>query len=208
MRAVQGQILDRIHRAGRGKVFTSKDFLDLGSREAIDQALSRLARAKEIQRLGRGLYHYPQMNERLGIPLSPDADEIAEALARQTGSRIAPSGAVAANRLGLSTQVPAKPVYLTDGRSRQVRVGNLVLAIRHVPPKELPLGGRISALVFQAIRHLGRSDINSAAIARLRRSLSPEQKGDLLRDARYTTDWIADVVRQVAAEEPEVAAHG
>ncbi|HTU19342.1 MAG TPA: DUF6088 family protein [Gemmataceae bacterium] len=208
MLAVQDQVLGRIRGTGRGKVFTSKDFLDLGSREAVDQALSRLARAREIQRLGRGLYHYPQMNERLGIPLSPDADEIADALARQTGSRIAPSGAVAANRLGLSTQVPAKPVYLTDGRSRQVRVGNLVFVMRHAPPKELPLGSRISALVFQAIRHLGRSAVDSAAIARLRHSLSPEQKGELLRDARYTTDWIADLVRQVAAEEPETVAHG
>jgi len=208
MLAVQDHILDRIRTTGRGKVFTSKDFLDLGSREAIDQALSRLARAGEIHRLGRGLYHFPQLNERLGILLSPDADEIAEALARQTGSRIAPSGAVAANRLGLSTQVPAKPVYLTDGRTRHVRVGKLVFVMRHAAPKELPLGSRISAMVFQALRHLGRSAVDSEAIARLRRGLSPKQKGELLRDARYTTDWIADVVRQVAAEEPEIVAHG
>jgi len=208
MLAVQDQILDRIRTAGRGKVFTSKDFLDLGSREAIDQALSRLARAGEIERLGRGLYHFPQLNERLGIPITPDTDEIAEALARQTGSRIAPSGAMAANRLGLSTQVPAKPVYLTDGRTRQVRVGKLVFVLRHAPPKELPLGSRISAMVFQALRHLGRSAVDSEAISRLRRSLSPQQKGELLRDARYTTDWIADVVRQVVAEKPESIAHG
>lgn len=208
MLAIQSQILDRIRSTGRGKVFTSKDFLDLGSREAIDQALSRLARAGDIERLGRGLYHFPQLNERLGIPLSPDADEVAEALARQTGSRIAPSGAVAANRLGLSTQVPAKPVYLTDGRTRQVRVGNLVFVMRHAAPKELPLGSRISAMVFQALRHLGRSAVDNEAVSRLRRTLSPQQKGELLRDARYTTDWIADVVRQLAIEKPEIVTHG
>lgn len=117
MSTIQNTILDRIRRQGRGKVFTPKDFLDLGSRDAADQSLSRLAKAGEIQRLGRGLYHYPLINERLGISLSPDLDEIAEALARQTGSKVVPSGAVAANRLGLSTQVPAKPVYLTDGRT-------------------------------------------------------------------------------------------
>lgn len=207
MLTIQDQILDRIRSTGRGKVFISKDFLDLGSREAIDQALSRLARGGEIQRLGRGLYHFPARNERLGIALSPDTDEIAEALARQTGCRIAPSGAMAANRLGLSTQVPAKPVYLTDGRTRQVRVGNLVFAMKHAPPKELPLGSRISAMVFQALRHLGRSAIDNQAISRLRRTLSPQQKEQLLRDARYTTDWIADVVRQIAAEKPETIAH-
>src|SRR5436305_379509 len=140
MTTVQEQILDRIRHQGRGKVFTTKDFFDLGSREAIDQALSRLAKAGDVQRLGRGLYHYPQRNLRLGIALPPDADEIAGALARRTGSRIAPSGAMAANRLGLSTQVPARPVYLTDGRTREVRVGNLVFVIKHVAPKELPAG--------------------------------------------------------------------
>ena len=122
MSTIQDTILDRIRGQGRGKVFTPKDFLDLGSRDAADKSLSRLAKADEIQRLGRGLYHYPRMNERLGIPLGPDFDEIAEALARQTGSKVVPSGAVAANRLGLSTQVPAKPVYLTDGRTREVRI--------------------------------------------------------------------------------------
>jgi len=119
MSTIQDTILDRIRGQGRGKVFTPKDFLDLGSRDAADQSLSRLVRGGEVQRLGRGLYHYPRINERLGIPLGPDFDEIAEALARQTGSRVVPSGAVAANRLGLSTQVPAKPVYLTDGRTRR-----------------------------------------------------------------------------------------
>lgn len=120
---IQDDILDRIRGNDRGKVFTPKDFLDLGSRDAADQSLSRLVRSGEIERLGRGLYHYPRVNERLGIPIGPDPDEIAEALGRQTGSRVLPSGAVAANRLGLSTQVPAKPVYLTDGRTRQVRIG-------------------------------------------------------------------------------------
>ncbi len=77
--------------------------------------------------MAAGLYYFPRKNERMGIPLSPDTDEIAAALARQTGTRIAPSGATAANRLGLSTQVPAKAVYLTDGRTRRVRVGNMDL---------------------------------------------------------------------------------
>jgi hypothetical protein len=209
MTAIQAQVLDRIHRQGRGKVFTSKDFLDLGSRVAVDQALSRLVRGGAIQRLGRGLYHYPQMNVRLNIPLSPDPDEIAGALARQTGSRIAPSGAVAANRLGLSTQVPARPVYLTDGRTRQVRVGNLDFVVKHVAPKELPTGSPTGALVFQALRHIGRDAVDRHVISRLRRSLSPQQRGDLLRDARYTTEWIAEVIRQVATdEEPEASARG
>lgn len=202
------KIMERLRRQGRGKVFTPKDFLDLGSREAVDQALSRLARGDSIQRLGRGLYCYPQINKRLGIAVPPDVDEIADALARQTGSRIAPSGAMAANRLGLSTQVPAKPVYLTDGRSRNVRVGNFVIVVKHVPPKELPVGSRTSATVLQALRHLGKDAIDATVIRRIRAALTSKHRSRLLQDARYTTDWIADAVRRIVGQEAEAISHG
>jgi hypothetical protein len=208
MSTIQNEIIDRIRGQGRGKVFTPKDFLDLGSRDAADQSLSRLVKGGEIQRLGRGLYHYPRVNERLGIPLGPDLDEIAEALARQTGSRVVPSGAVAANRLGLSTQVPAKPVYLTDGRTRQVRIGNTTFQLRHAAPKEFPVGCRTSAMVFQALRHLGQVAVDDQVVAQLRRALSAEQLKELLRDARYTTDWIATVIRSIVQQEGEVVNHG
>jgi hypothetical protein len=206
--ATQDKILDRIRRLGRGKVFIPKDFLDLGSRAAADQSLSRLVKSGAIQRLGRGLYHYPRVNERLGIPLGPDPDEIAEALARQTGSRVVPSGAVAANRLGLSTQVPARPVYLTDGRTRQVRVDGVVIQVRHTAPKELPVGSRTSAMVLQALRHLGQAAVDDRVVSRVRRALSAPQRRELLRDARYTTDWIAAVVRKIAQDEEKMVNHG
>jgi hypothetical protein len=209
MTAVPGKILDLIRSRGRGNVFTSKDFLDLGTREAVDQALSRLARAGAIKRLGRGLYHYPQVNETLGIEVAPDAEEIAGALARKTRNRIVPSGAVAANALGLTTQVPARPVYLTDGRTRQVRVGNTVFTVKHAAAKDLPLGSPTSVMVFQALRHLGKEAIDGETIARLRRRLSAQERRKLLEDARYATGWVAEVVRQVVAEvTQEAAAHG
>jgi hypothetical protein len=203
------RILDLISKRCRGKVFASKDFLDLGSRQAVDQALSRLARAGTIRRVGRGLYYSPRINQTLGIELPPDPDEVALALARRTGSRIVPSGAVAANALGLSTQVPAKPVYLTDGRSRQVRVGNTVFTVRHAAPKDLPIGSPLSAMVIQALRFFGRDGLSAEIVSRLRRRLSPQERRRLLEDARYTTAWIADVARQVAADESqETIAHG
>jgi hypothetical protein len=205
MASLQTTILDLIRKRGRGKVFASKDFLDLGTREAVDQALSRLARAGEITRLGRGLYHNPRVNETLGIELAPDADEVAQALARRTGSRIVPSGAVAANALGLSTQVPAKPVYLTDGRPRQVRVGNTVFTVRHAAPKDLPPGSPLSALVIQALRFLGRDAVGEETVSRLRRRLSPRERRKFLEDARYSSEWIAKVARQVAADESQEA---
>ena len=210
MTDVQDAIIDHLRHRGRGKVYTSKDLLNLGGRAAIDQALSRLAKVGTLQRLARGLYYYPRTNPRLGMVVSPDAEEIADSLARQTGSRIAPSGALAANRLGLSTQVPAKHVYLTDGRSREVHVGKQVFVMKHVAPKELPIGNPVSAAVFQALRYLGNDSIDDAVVSRVRRRLSARQRQQLLRDARYTTGWIADIVRKIAADDPveEAAAHG
>jgi hypothetical protein len=205
---IQNTILDRIRLQGRGKVFTPKDFLDLGSRDAADKSLSRLAKAGEIHRLGRGLYHYPLTNDRLGILLGPDLDEIAEALARQTGSKVVPSGAVAANRLGLSTQVPAKPVYLTNGRTREVQIGNTTFQLRHTAPKEFPVGCRTSAMVFQALRYLGQAAVDKQVVTQVRGTLSVEQQQELLRDARFTTDWIATVIRKIVQAEEELVKHG
>ncbi len=210
MDTMKANVLDRIRSSGRGTVFTPKDFLDIGSRDAADQALSRLTHNGKLQRLGRGLYHYPQMNRRLGIPLAPNIDAIAEALGRQTGSRIIPSGAVAANRLGLSSQVPAKPVYLSDGRTRRVRVGNVEFQLKHTAPKEMPAGNRTSALVFQALRYIGKDAVDGKVVATLRRTLSAQQRRELLSDAKYTTDWIGDAVRLIAGRTMRQAevAHG
>lgn len=203
----QTKILSRMH-GWPEKVYTAKDFLDIGTRDAVDKALSRLAESKAIQRIGRGLYHIPRTNPKLGIELAPDMDEVAWALARRTGSRIVPSGAVAANSLGLSTQVPAKPVYLTDGRTRSVRVGNTVIVLKHTPPKDLPLGSPKSAMVFQALRHLGRKAVGPEVIARLLRRLSLEERRRLLKDAHHVTDWIAAAVRKVCGgDENSTEAH-
>jgi hypothetical protein len=197
MDSIQKKVLARMRRLSAGKVHTSKDFLDLGSRAAVDQALSRLATHKAIKRLGRGLYHIPKMNPTLGIELSPDMDAVAQAIARKTGSRVVPSGAVAANWLGLSTQVPAKPVYLTDGKSRSIRVGSTVFTMKHVSPRDLPLGSPTSAMVFQALRHIGKDSIGEDTVMHLRKRLPAEDQRKLLKDLWYVTGWIAEIVRKV-----------
>ena len=197
MNSIQKNVLARMRKLGVGMIHASKDFLDLGSRAAVDQALSRLTEHKTIRRLGQGLYHIPRMNPTLGIELAPDMDTVAHAIARKTGSRVVPSGSVAANWLGLSTQVPAKPVYLTDGKSRSIRVGNTVFTMKHVSPRDLPLGSSTSAMVFQALRHIGKESINEDTITHLRKRLAAEDRRKLLKDLLYVTGWIAEVARKV-----------
>lgn len=170
--------------------------------------MSRLSKTKIVERLGRGLYCCPKVNKRLGIAVPPEVDEIADALARQTGSRIALSGATAVNQLGLSTQVPGKPVYLTDGRSHKVKVGNYFIALKHVPPKELPIGNRASATVMQALRHLGKDGVNAKVLCKIQKTLTVRNRSRLLQDARYTTDWIADAIRKIVDIETDLVNHG
>jgi len=127
-------------------VFTPSDFLDLTERPAVDQALSRLASSGKVRRLARGLYDLPKLHPKLG-PLSPDPDDVACALARETGSKLQIAGARAAHLLGLTTQVPAQSNYLTDGPSRRVALGKRVVDLRYSSPKHLILPGSAAGIL-------------------------------------------------------------
>lgn len=198
MEPLSNAILRQIQDTSGPSVFIPKDFLGLGEREAVDQVLSRLVKQGKLRRVGRGLYYRPRINEKLGLDVPPDLDELAHAIGRQTGSRIVPSGAVAANRLGISTQVPAKPIFLSDGRTRRVQADNIQFVIRHAAPKDLPAGRPKSAMVFQALRHLGSQAITPQIESTIRKALTSEELNELEEDARYTTDWVATVARRIA----------
>ena len=210
MKSLQHGILLRLRASAAGSVHTPKDFLDLGSRAAVDQTLTRLVRAGTLQRAGRGLYHVPKVNRRLGISIPPDVHQLATALARKTGSRLLPSGAAAANQLGLSTQVPAKAVYLTDGRSRRVRTGAFNIQFKHVAQGHFNARHHSSALVIQALRYLGKDAVGDRTLRTLRAALSPAQRRALRADARYAPGWVAGVVRSLdkGATKPQNLTHG
>lgn len=194
------KILSRVRGKGRGKVHVSKDFLDLGSRAAVDQALSRLVKAGQIRRLGRGLFDFPRINPRLGGELSPAPELVAEAVARKRGGRITPSGAYAANALGLSTQVPVKVVYVTDSSGGNVKVGKQTIAFKQVSSKRVAAKHKVSSTVFQALQHLGRDGVDDGVIKQLRANLSVRDKKILLKESRYAVGWISDFVKQIVQE--------
>ena len=201
MQSVSDKVLRRIYRKGRGFSFSGKDFLNLGTRPAVDKALSTLAKGGQIRRVLRGVYDYPKIDERLGGELSPDYDQVAQAIARNTGTRIEPSGSWAANLLGLSTQVPSKIVYLTNGTTRNYRVGNQTITFKRAAPKELLAKSPITSTVIQALRSFGRDQIAPSIVTHLRNLLTDRDRKALLRDARYGEDWILGVVKRIADEE-------
>ncbi len=211
MDTTQSRILARVKRSlgGPGAVVTPKDFLDVADRAAVDQALGRLVRKGALKRVGRGLYYWPRTNRKLGLAVPPDADAIADAVGRQSGNPVTPSGAVVANRLGLTTQISAKPVYVTTGRSRVVRVGNQTIRFKRVAPRRLPDADSAVIRAIQALHAVG-PDPHADVLDAIRMMLTSRQRRQLVKHAKYDAAWVAKSARRVADEpaEAEAVAHG
>jgi hypothetical protein len=160
--------------------------------------LAKLATEGRIRRIRRGLYDTPKFNAALGGKLSPDIDEAARAIARRQRWTIVPEGAWAANLLGLSTQVPSKISYLTDGPTKEIQIGRQSIYLRHAVPKVMTgLHGKL-ALVIQALRYLGEDNVGQRDIETLRSALSPRERRRFLKDTRFTLDWVHDVAKRIA----------
>jgi predicted transcriptional regulator of viral defense system len=191
------QTIRRTIRAKRrGWVFTPKAFTGMGSRAAVDQALSRLGRKGEIRRLAHGLYEFPRVHPRIGV-LSPSPDAIAEALAAKTQSHIMMSGARAANLLGLSPQVPARNIFLTNGRSRTIQVGHQQVVLQHVAPSKMLGVGTEAGLVIQALRSLGASHVGEAAVDSVSEKLPASVKAEIKRLAPGAPGWLQPTLTQL-----------
>ena len=186
-------------QTARGRVYTPFDFLDLGTPHMVGMVLIRMVRAGKLRRIGRGLYDVPRTHPVLG-ELGPTADDIAQALARRDGATVQPAGAMAANLLSLSEQVPARVVYLTDGRSRKVKVGNLSIEFRKRPPRQVGSPAPMSALVFAALKSLGRASVTKVRVAHLRKTLSAADRRRLMKDLPLAPAWMHPFLRHIAGE--------
>lgn len=180
-------------------VFTATDFLDLGTRPAVDKALSRMAAAGTIRRAARGLYYVSRPHPIVGMT-GPNIDNVARALADKGGTRIQPTGAYAANLLGLSDQVPAKVVFLTDGRSKHIRLGKLDLVLKRTSPRLMATAGSVSGMVIQALRYLGKAHVTDETVRRLDRRMSDADRKQLLKDVACAPVWVGDIMRRLAAK--------
>ncbi len=194
--SVDNIVISRIYGHGKGWVFTPAHFYDIGSRDAVKAALKRYRKSGLIRQLARGLYDYPRTDPDLGM-LTPSSDAVAKALAGRDAVRLQPSGAYAANLLGLSTQVPMKIVYLTDGRSRNVEIGKKTIILKKTTPRNMATAGKISGLVIQALRHMGRQHVDDDIITRLDGRLDADARKQLLKDIRFAPAWIADIMRRL-----------
>lgn len=193
--SIENKVKNRIYGKGRGWVFTPKDFADLGSESAINTSLHRFEEKGFVGRAIHGVYFYPEQHELLGI-IPPKLEEIARAIARKSSIEIQPSGAYAANLLGLSEQVPGKMVFLTDGESRKIKIGKSEIIFKKTTPQNMKTAGKISGLVIQAIKYIGKDSINDSLIKKIKETLSENDMKRLKLDSILAPVWIRKIINE------------
>lgn len=197
---IENTVLSRIYGNGRGWVFSQRDFSHLGSRSAIDVSLHRLWKKGKIRRVLRGLYDYPRFSTLLDQKLSPNLDQAAQALARKFAWSIQPSGPAALNLMGLSTQVPGRFLYLSNGPSRSYKVGNIYLSFEHTASKDAGFKLRESALIVQGLKSLGKDHLSPEVIQEIQDWLNPTLRPRVLKDTQTATGWVYEAIRQICEE--------
>jgi hypothetical protein len=198
MQSVENKTSARIYGNQRGWVFSKIDFLDLGSDADIRKALSALAAKGTIRRVLRGIYDYPRISKLLDSEMGPDLDQLARALARRSGWRIQPSENTALNILGLSTQVPAQSVYLSDGPSKTYEVGKQQLVFKKRTLKESVFKHKESELVVQALKALGQERIDRKVRQKLSKQWTPGLWRKIVRDTKTAPAWVHGIIRSIS----------
>ncbi|MGB7422336.1 MAG: DUF6088 family protein [Comamonas sp.] len=196
MNTLPETILQQARSLPEGGVLSPKEFLHLGSRSAVDQAFSRLAKAGKLLRVARGAYAAP-ISSRFGSR-APTPEKVVKALAEQSGEIVVPHGASAANVLGLTQQVPIREVYLTSGRTRKLKLGHSEVLVKHAPRWMLALGTRPAGAAVRALAWIGPTHADESLVS-LRRTL-PRSEWKALTSARATLPgWMAQAIGKEAA---------
>ncbi len=199
--SVEFGVKNKIVEHGRGWCFTAMDFESLGSGDSIRHALSILHQHKIIRRLAQGVYDYPKEHKDLGV-IPPDLNEVAKAIAEKNGVRIQPFGAHAANLAGLSEQVPGRIVFLTDGPARTVKIGKQEIIFKKTTSKVMASAGTREGLIIQALKSLGKDQIDDVIRARARRFLKPSSRDELRKNLKFSPAWIKKLVFEIMEIEP------
>ena len=198
MQNIHNKIVSRINGSGRGSVFAIKDFLDICSNDTVKKNLLRLRYAGKLQHLSPGVYYFPEISKLLGTSLSPSIDKVADAIARKNKMNILITESLAANLLGLTTQIPTQNIFLTDGKSKTVSIGNQKIVFKHAAPKSMQLSKHKSGIVVQALKYFGKDRITLDMINSLKNSLPDTIRQDLNKCRDLAPDWTRSYLDEIA----------
>ncbi|EOT4860204.1 TPA: DUF6088 family protein [Streptococcus pyogenes] len=190
-------ISDKINDFDSHKVFFANDFLDIASNATVRQILKRLADEDKIKRVIDGFYYNPKYSELIGEYEAVSIHELALAIARKYNWNIAPYSSTALNLLGLSTQVPTHYKYISSGRYKEYKIGDTILEFKKVNPGEIANMSLKTATVIQAIKSLGKENINAQVMQKIRENLTQEERTDLMNESKSVPAWIYEVIREI-----------
>jgi hypothetical protein len=195
MQSIDDKIIIKIKKAEGGSLFFVDDFLVFGTSKAVAKALERLVEKGEISRVARGIYARLKTDPILG-ELKPTTEKIALAIAKRDKARIIPTGALALNALGLSNQVPMNVVYLSDGAARKIDLGRRKIVFKKTAPKNLAAIGKISSLVIQALKEIGKEKVTDEEVVIILEKLKQEETYRLEHDIKLAPEWIRVIMRK------------
>ena len=197
---IKEKILSKIYRNGRGWVFSANDFFNItNDRNLIDVTLFNLLKSKKILKAITGLYYYPLYSKFLNKELDGiGTNKVAEALARKFSWRIIPEGNTALNYLGLSTQVVAKYVYLSDGPTRTYKINKQQLFFIHTKLVDIACNHTNSKLVVQAFRALDKTNITKEFLYEITKKYTKKQWQQIKKDTKNVAFWIYKYISDIA----------
>jgi len=181
----------------KGSIFTAPDFSDIANTATVNRILARLGECGLIRRVMRGIYVYPEYNMFLGEYVEPVTDQVARAIARHYGWTIIPYGDTALNLLGLSSQVPAMWIYVSDGNYRKYSYGNVTILFKRGANKDISGLSYKTALIIQALKALGKGNVTGNVIRKLSLSLSEAEKACMLAEGKYVTAWLVEALKKI-----------
>jgi hypothetical protein len=195
MQSIEKQIEEKILKIPRGTLIFPEDFDRFGSSGSIRIALHRIEKKGVIKRITKGIYVRPKISKFIG-EIMPTAEMVAEGIAKRDKIRIVPTGSYALNALGLSTQVPMRLVFLTDGAPREIKVDKRSIKFKKTTPKNLMAKGKISSLVIQALREIGKDKISTLEETAILEHLKREDLKLLIQDMNLAPEWIRRILKK------------
>ena len=186
-------IEQKISRFKPGQIFSPSDFKELGSSTAIRKALSRLVEQGHVERMGQGIYVIPKNDKVFGKVL-PSMEQLAEALAKKDHVKIKPSGQYALNKVGLSTQVPMRLVFLTSGNSKRIQIGKNAIIFKSSTAKKLSMKGDITSLLFLGLEELNLQKLSQTQMDRILELIKQEKPENLKYNLRLAPSKVSDFV--------------
>jgi hypothetical protein len=196
---IEDKILKKMRQNRRGKIFFARDFAAFGSYKACGKALERLANQGAIMRVSRGIYTIPKTSKFFG-EAPPSIDDVVKAILKRDNAKAIPTGLFAENLLGLSTQVPMKVVYLTDGSPRKLMIGNVPIIFKKTSPKNLAAKGKLSMLVIQALKSIRKERVSDYEIEKVVDILKNENPKHLAHDIQFAPVWVQQIMRKALTE--------